>query len=139
MSNRSNQRLYAAGRSRGFRNKFFEFMDKHFFKVFIVFGVIIALSIVAGVTVGITKNFAQTTQTCTISDKDMTKDSGGTSVYQVYTEDCGTLRVSDNMFMGVWDSADIYGSLRAGQTYEVKTVGWRVPILSMFPEIVEVK
>lgn len=54
------------------------------------------------------------------------------------TKECGTLRVRDSPLNGVWDSADLFGGLEVGQQYDFKTVWPRVPVLSMFPVIVDV-
>lgn len=44
----------------------------------------------------------------------------------------------DSPLNGVWDSADLFGGLEVGQQYDFKTVWPRVPVLSMFPVIVDV-
>lgn len=37
------------------------------------------------------------------------------------------------------DSADIYAALKEGETYEVTVVGFRVPFLSMYENIISYK
>lgn len=76
-------------------------------------------------------------QTCTVSEKDRTKNSEGVSEMRVYT-DCGVFVVEDNFISG-FNSADLYGRLKVGETYEIKSGGVRVGILSMFPIILEAK
>lgn len=102
---------------------------------------IIALFVIAAVGAiwwAVAKNNAVETRTCTVQSKDMTKDSKGHSIYQVYTAECGTVRVDDNPMRGVWNSADIYGGLLPDHRYQLTLIGWRIPVLSEFQEIVKV-
>ena len=77
------------------------------------------------------------TVTCTVVDKDRTYTQNGSDM-RVYTEDCGTLRVADSLFDTTWSSSDTYASIEPGNTYTFDTRGIRVPLFSMFPNIVEV-
>lgn len=66
------------------------------------------------------------------------KDRGGQkSQMRVYTEDCGTFSVQDNLFLLRFNSADVYGAIEPGQTYNLKTAGLRVPLFSWFPNVLE--
>lgn len=38
-----------------------------------------------------------------------------------------------------FDSASVQAKFKAGRTYEVETIGWRIPFLSIFPNIVSAK
>lgn len=101
------------------------------------------LPLVALVIVGIVGGlFASYTnsqiQTCTVSEKDRTRDNEGNSDMRVYTNECGVLKVSDMFFAGEWNSADTYNSIEEGKTYEFKTTGYRIGLFSMFPIIREV-
>lgn len=80
----------------------------------------------------------QQTQTCTVIGKEAVR-SGDGNQYRVYTENCGTLSVQDSISVGRWDSADLYGTIQEGETYEVLTGGYRNGFLSMFPNILEAK
>ena len=60
------------------------------------------------------------------------------SKYLIFTDET-TYENTDLMFLGKWNSSDIQGKFKAGETYKVKVVGWRIPILSMYPNIVEIK
>lgn len=115
------------------------------FKIFGFFAVV-AIAMTAIVGFGVYRLTAgRQTVTCTVTDKDHTiasDKSGSHPVYRVYTTDCDVLNVEDNFFLGVFNSASIYGRIQPGHTYKFDTVGWRVPILSQFPDIasaVEVK
>jgi len=38
-----------------------------------------------------------------------------------------------------WDSSDLYGKIKVGETYEAKVYGWRMPIFSSYKNIVSVE
>lgn len=78
-------------------------------------------------------------RTCTVSDKDRTSKSDGSSDARVYTEDCGTLHVADSLLSWTWSSSDTYAEIQPGETYEFTTRGYRVPLFSMFPNVVDVE
>lgn len=78
------------------------------------------------------------TKTCTITSKEsVARDSE--HEYRVYTEQCGTLSVKDSWLKMRFNSADVYGSIQEGKTYEVTTMGFRIPLISSFPNILEVR
>lgn len=108
---------------------------KFAFGGFALLFVIFFVAIVGGGAVASTAN--EQTQTCTVEDKDRSTNQDGQSVYQVYT-DCGVLRVEDHLIKGIFNSADIYGSIQIGETYDFTTVGYRVPVMSLFPTIIKV-
>lgn len=86
---------------------------------------------------------SEQTQTCTVTDKDRstTTDADGNakSIHRVYTDECGVMEAGDVWVRGVFDSSDVYASLEEGGTYEITTVGWRMPIFSAFPTIIDVE
>ena len=43
---------------------------------------------------------------------------------------------TDNLFFGKFNSGDFLVKMEVGQTYVFKTVGYRVPWLSCFPNII---
>lgn len=71
---------------------------------------------------------------CEVTDKDRTSNSEGKSSMRVYTS-CGTFEVADSLFIGRWDSADVYADIEVGETYDFTVRGWRVGFLSHFPNI----
>lgn len=78
-----------------------------------------------------------------IKDKQVTtetdKQSGKvTSTYLIFT-DQGVFRNDDATWFAKFDSSDFYGNLDVGKTYRLKVYGWRIPILSMYPNIVRMK
>lgn len=98
---------------------------------------ITALVIICGLCCGIYSWASEETQTCTVTEKDRAKNSSGGSDMRLYTEECGVLQVGDTWTRGNWDSADDYAAFEEGQTYEITTVGWRIPFLSTFPTVIE--
>jgi hypothetical protein len=75
---------------------------------------------------------------CTVTGKDRTSH-GSKSQMRVYTSTCGTFEITDSLLSRRYDSADVYGSLREGATYDFTTRGYRIPLLSMFPNITAVE
>jgi hypothetical protein len=82
----------------------------------------------------------QDTVTATVLDKERVCSGGEQTSceYRVYT-DTETFVNKDSFLFTKFDSADVQGQLRADQTYELEVVGWRIPFLSMFRNIVEVR
>lgn len=83
--------------------------------------------------------------TCTVEDKDrgtkVTTDGEGNTTskteYRIYTAECGVLHVEDSLLDWTWSSSDTYAEMKVGQTYEVTTRGYRIPLFSMFPNVTE--
>lgn len=80
----------------------------------------------------------QTHTACVVEDKDRTTDSEGGSDMRVYTS-CGVFTVQDMLFAGEFDSADKYANLDIGKTYTIDSTGYRIPLISSFPVIREVR
>lgn len=80
---------------------------------------------------------AKTYSQCLVTDKDRTVVNNKSDM-RVYTS-CGTFRTKDMLFAGEFNSADTYASFVPGNTYDIETTGYRIPIVSSFPIIREVK
>lgn len=52
----------------------------------------------------------------------------------VYTS-CGVFTVDDNFFLLRFNSADTYGSLGEGETFDLEVIGWRNGFFSWFPNV----
>lgn len=79
---------------------------------------------------------------CTVTDMDRTTkvvDGQSSTDIRVWTEECGVLSMNDSLVGLSFDTADKYGMLKKGQKYEFHTFGWRIPVLSQFPNITEVR
>ncbi len=106
---------------------------KSMFGTFLVIGVFFALF-------GLTALFTYGTVDridVTVTDKErvVTRDN---SYYRVFTE-TEVLKNADNIFFFKFNSSDVQGRLRAGETYTVKVNGLRVPFLSMYRNILAVE
>lgn len=86
-------------------------------------------------------SFNDTKYTVTITDKERTHS--GNEKYLVFAEDSdGNVMVfenSDSFLRGKWDSSNIQGELKVGNTYEVTVIGYRVPLFSWYENIIAIK
>lgn len=67
----------------------------------------------------------------------------GDSDYMVFGKDTTsgkikTFTLNDSFWHSNWDTADDYAQLEIGQTYTFKTTGWRIPLFSVFPNIIKI-
>lgn len=77
----------------------------------------------------------------TVTDKEITTSSTGESVsskYLVFTEG-EVFENEDVLFLGKWNSSDVQGQLKIGETYTVKVIGWRIPFFSSYRNIIEIR
>lgn len=58
--------------------------------------------------------------------------------YLVFT-DKGVFENTDTIWHLKFDSSDMYNNLVAGKDYNVVAVGWRIPVLSVYKNIIEIK
>ncbi|MFD5599889.1 hypothetical protein ACFWHR_07505 [Leucobacter sp. NPDC058333] len=96
---------------------------------------IVLLILLAG-SIGITKSLHRVEHTsCVVEEKDRAASEHGSDM-RVYTS-CGIFAVADSIWLLRWNSADVYQQIEVGKTYDLETSGWRVPLLSWFPNIVK--
>ncbi len=77
-----------------------------------------------------------------IKDKQVTTETDKktgkvVSTYLIFT-DHGVYRNDDALWHIKYNSSDVYGMLDKGGYYNVTIYGWRIPILSWYPNIVKV-
>jgi hypothetical protein len=101
----------------------------------IIAGLIIALFIF----ISILPILHTTTYTnVTVFDKSYSGESDG---YLVWIEDENgvqyELQNEDILLKGKFNSSTIQGKLKEGERYNITTVGWRIPLFSCYPNIVE--
>ena len=70
-------------------------------------------------------------------------NSGNSSKYLVFTVDnvsgeSRVFEVTDSLWKGRYDSADVYNMIIPNHTYRFTTGGYRVPLFSLYPNIYEV-
>ena len=102
-------------------------------------GIIVLLMIIG---ISAATSFNDTEYTVTITDKERVVESDS-SYYLIFTEDQnGEVLVfenADNIFRGKFDSSNIQGELKIGCTYNITVVGYRIPFLSMYQNIIEIE
>lgn len=75
--------------------------------------------------------------TITVTDKERIVTGSG-SKYLVFTEN-EVFENIDSIIYAKFNSSDLQGKLKRGQTYTVKVYGWRIPFLSSYRNIVSIK
>lgn len=83
----------------------------------------------------------QETITITVTDTERIVTGSGetlSSKYLVFTE-TETFENTDTLWFGKWNSSDLQGQLRPGKTYTVRVCGFRIPFLSSYRNIIEIK
>lgn len=75
------------------------------------------------------------TITCEVKDKWIKRPKGNNN--ELYLVNCGgnTYKVSDLLWKGKFDSADIYGNLEVGKEYEITVSGYRMGYFNMYQNI----
>lgn len=117
--------------SSSFRDPF-----KNILPVFAIFGILFAVLFVGVLGVTISGNFHDASASnCVVNDKDRTKDEDGGSDMRIYTDNCGVFTVNDSILKSQFNSADKYAKIQIGKTYDFKANGWRIPVMSVFPNI----
>lgn len=78
----------------------------------------------------------------TVTDKDRVTHNGN-SKYLVFADgENGESLVFENTDTAIrlkWDSSNIQGSLHEGETYEITVIGYRIPFMSKYENIIEVE
>ena len=67
------------------------------------------------------------------------KRDGDSDKFFIVLDDNKVIENSDLLFKGKFNSADIQAKLKVGDKVEVKTIGYRVHLLSIYPTMYEVK
>lgn len=113
-----------------------DFHDK--FNVGMFFLIIIVLLLFL-IVFPIVQNFNEQTYTITVTDKERINDSDS-SKYLVFGKtpngETMVFENTDALLRGKFDSSNIYGNLEIGKTYELTVVGFRVPFLSWYQNII---
>lgn len=63
---------------------------------------------------------------------------GNSSKYLIYTQE-GVYENTDSFLRLKFNSSDVYNQLEAKKTYNCDTYGWRIPLFSVYPNIVSCK
>lgn len=99
------------------------------------FWLVVFLAAVCAVGIGACASsyYALETATVTVVGKESVSTENGHE-YRVYAED-KTYVIKDSVVRTRFNSSDLYRELRQGRTYTCKTQGWRVPLFSMFENL----
>lgn len=74
----------------------------------------------------------------TITDK-YNKRSEKSDNFYIVLDNKTVIENTDLLFKGYFDSADKQAQLRIGDKVKVTTIGFRIPILSMYPKVYEIE
>lgn len=109
---------------------------------------LVIIAVIVAVVVVPVMNFTNDHQyTITITDKErvaiQSDKDNISSKYLIYGEDENgktyVFEDTDTLFRGKFNSSDVYGALKEGETYELTVIGFRVHILNWYENIVDFK
>lgn len=87
-------------------------------------------------------SFNDTEYIVTITDKEV-KKTDDTDKYLIYAEDLNgntyVFENTDEFLRFKFDSSDMYGQIKEGETYKLTVIGYRVPFMSMYQNIIEIE
>lgn len=92
------------------------------------------LLILAAVSIPIIRQTTHHTETLTVERTERVAEANS-SRYLIWT-DKGVYENTDELLQWKFNSSDLYGQLKAGKSYECDMVGWRVPFLSWYPNLI---
>lgn len=75
--------------------------------------------------------------TITIDDK-WIKYQGGKDRYHVSDMSANVYSIEDSVLFFTFDASNRYAKVDIGGTYYIKTVGWRIPSMSQYQNIIEI-
>ena len=107
-----------------------------------IFIIVLATLIAVGGIIGGVSLYTHTSEyTITITNKERVYQSED-SKYLVFGEDVNgsslVFENTDSLFYGKWNSSNIQGQFKEGNTYTIKVYGYRIPFLSMYENIIEI-
>lgn len=98
---------------------------------------IIIIVIIAVVSINYTYGNEQNLE-ITVKDKYI-KNNDGSDIYMVVDTNGNAYKITDMLFLGKFNSTDLYNKLNIGETYEIKTTGYRNKFFSSYPNINEIE
>ena len=112
------------------------------------FFVAIMVSVILVLSIGYEAifSFNDTEYTITVTDKERIYEGSGdtsSSKYLVFgDDDSGNSLVFENtdcFIRGKWNSSNIQGQLKKGNTYKITVIGYRVSFFSMYQNIIKIE
>lgn len=104
-----------------------------------IIGVLVVLGVIGSIIFAVVGANRVEEKSCTVVSKESVANQETGHEYRVYTEQCGTLTVADTLIKMRFNSADTYGSLKEGETYNMTLMGFRMPLFSQFQNILEAR
>ena len=108
--------------------------------------IMIAVILVLSIGYEAISSFNDTEYTITVTDKERIYEGSGdtsSSKYLVFGDDeNGNALVFENtdcFIRGKWNSSNIQGQLKEGNTYKITVVGYRVSFFSMYQNIIKIE
>lgn len=101
-----------------------------------------AAIIVSGVGFAVASYLHKETIHGVVTDKYTKRSNEHDNFYVVLKQDDGAEKVlqnTDSFLMFKFDSADVQAKIHKGEKYEMVVRGYRLPILSMFPNVASVQ
>ncbi len=100
-----------------------------------VMGMMVIVVVLLGtVGLGIAGLGNKEVHTAIVTEKESIR-SGDGNKYLIFT-DGEVFQNTDNIFVGKWNSSDFYRDLKVEHKYEFNTIGFRIPFLSRYKNIV---
>jgi len=87
---------------------------------------------------GLATTFHKATVTDKVLGKERVVYSSSNSKYLIYGNN-ETYQDTDSLWLGKFNSSDLYGHIQTGHTYQFTVIGWRVPFLSWYRNIISDK
>ena len=112
------------------------------------FFVVIMIAVILVLSIGyeIIFSFNDTEYTITVTDKERiykgSRDTSSSKYLVFGDDDNGNSLVFENtdcFIRGKWNSSNIQGQLKEGNTYKITAVGYRVPFFSMYQNIIKIE
>lgn len=98
--------------------------------------VVVGICIIGFVGFGIAGLIHKEKVTAKVTDKTRITEREGNGYYLIFTDE-ETFKDSDSLFYGKFNSSDLYGKIKIGKEYDFIVTGFRIPILSMYRNIVK--
>jgi hypothetical protein len=107
-----------------------------------VTGGLVAIGIIGAGCFFLAPHCSKDTYTAKVTEKERIVD-GDDSKYLVYTKlQDGKVRVfenTDSTLEWKFNSSDVYARIEKGKTYEFDTYGWRIPFMSLYENIIDLR
>lgn len=103
-------------------------------KDWIILIVIVAIFLVPFIGIIVVDYCNEQILTIKVEDKYI-KRSGESDIYLVVDSEGNTYKIGDLLFIGKFNSTDLYNKMKIGEIYEIELTGYRFQIFSMYQNI----